>query len=149
MLLSVRDSEIEALLTFYRPRVQAIVNESAGGSARVLLDRITALMADLAADTLAREAPAIADLSKTKAKRHLRCAQLAVLELILPEKIPAGQEEQPQGILEDLPLGESWGLLRLPGYRRRVRAALLARLRKEADRMLRESPAKVFAADRV
>ena len=138
MLLTIRQSELDALLALYNPRLNAIVSESAGLSARALLDRVTPMMADLAVDILARETSVIAGMSKTKAKTHLNRAQVLILGLILPEKVLAGREAEPHGIFEHLPLGEAWGLLRLRVFRRRLRAALLARLRKETKRMLQE-----------
>ena len=138
MLLSIRQPEVEALLTHYIRRVRAIVSESVGVSARMFLDRITPVMADLAVDILAREAPVISGVSKTKAKVHLNRAQTAVLDMILPEKVPAGRDADHHGIFENLPLGEAWGLLRLSGHRSRLRKALLARLREETKRMLQE-----------
>jgi hypothetical protein len=138
MLLSIHQSEREALLALYNPRVEAIVTNSAGLSARILLDRITPMVADLAVDILAREYPVVASLSKTKAKAHLNRAQLAVVDLILPEKTPAGQEGDRHGIFENLSLGDAWGLIRVPSYRRRLRATLLAGLREKMKRMMQE-----------
>jgi hypothetical protein len=135
---NIRQSELEALLAQYHPRVQAIVSKSAGLSARILLDRVSPVMTDLAVDILARETPVISGMSKTKAKAHRNRSQIAVLDLILPGKIPAGRDADHHGIFENLPLGEAWGLLRLSGYRRRLRAALLASLREETKRMLEE-----------
>ena len=138
MLLTIHQSELDALLALYNPRLNAIVSESAGLSARALLDRVTPMMADLAVDILARETSVITGMSKTQGKTHLNRAQEAVVDLILPEKIPVGREADHHGVFENLALGEAWGLLRLRVFRRRLRAALLARLRKETKRMLQE-----------
>jgi len=90
------------------------------------------MIADLAVDLLARETSVITGMSKTKAKTHLNRAQEAVVDLILPEKIPGGREADHHGVFENLALGEAWGLLRLSSYRRRLRGALFCARKRSA-----------------
>jgi hypothetical protein len=135
---SIQQSELDALLALYGPQVEDIVSRSDGLSARALLDQLTPVVGDLAVDILARESAVISRLSKAKAKTHLNRAQVAVLERILPENIPAGEEHGHHGIFENLPLGEAWALLRIKGFRRRMRAAILGRMREESARMIQK-----------
>ena len=146
-MLSIQQSELDALLARYAPKVEEIVKESVGLSGRVLLDLLTPVVGDLAVDILAREAPVITGFSKTKAKAHLNRAQVAVCDLILPES-RAGREGEKHGIFENLPLGEAWAILGISGFRRRVRAAILGRLREKAERMLEECARKGILIER-
>jgi hypothetical protein len=130
--------EIDAILRHYDLPLRTALEEGPVGlSPRATLDRLIPVMSNLAADLFAREEPVVAQMSKTKARSHLNQAEEAVLQLILPTVI-AGQESGRHGIFENLPLGEAWGLLRFPSFRRRLRRALLERMRDENARMIME-----------
>jgi hypothetical protein len=67
--------------------------------------------------------------------------------LILPES-RAGRDGEKHGIFENLPLGEAGALLGIAGFRRRVRASILGRMREEAERMLEECARKRILIER-